>query len=53
MYGYIAGITDTNIINYCPKCGKEIADFDGNGMAKCRECGLYFGVVEGEEDEEH
>lgn len=50
MYGFITGITDTDDINYCPKCGAEIAIMHSNGTAECDECGYHFGVVEcGEE----
>jgi len=50
MYGIITGITDTDDINYCPKCGAEIATKHGDGTAECDECGYHFGVVEcGEE----
>lgn len=50
MYGYISGITDTDDIAFCPKCGAEIIEFHGDGTAKCEECGLHFGVVECDED---
>ncbi len=46
MYGYIAGITETNDIKYCPKCGEEIRERHGDGTAVCDECGYHFGVVE-------
>lgn len=46
MYGFISGLTDTNDINYCPKCGKEIGDYYGDGTALCNDCGYRFGVVE-------
>lgn len=26
MYGFISGITETNEISYCPKCGGESVD---------------------------
>lgn len=29
MYGFISGISDTDDINYCPKCGREILGFSG------------------------
>lgn len=51
MYGYINGITETDDINFCPKCGKEIYTYHGDGTAECKECGFYFGVVECEEEE--
>lgn len=49
MYGFISGITDVENIEYCPKCGKEICTFYGDGTAECEECGFHFGVVECEE----
>lgn len=52
MYGYISGITDTDEITYCPKCGAEIMKFYGDGTAWCEECGYHFGVVECEETED-
>lgn len=51
MHGYISGYTDTDIINYCPKCGGEINTYYGDGTGKCDNCGLRFGVVECEEEE--
>ncbi len=50
MYGFISGITDTDDISYCPKCGAEIRTFHGDGTAICNECNYHFGVVECEED---
>lgn len=50
MYGFICGITDTDDISYCPKCGEPILFFYSDGTAKCGECGFRFGVVECEED---
>ncbi len=52
MYGFISGITETNDINYCPKCGEEVSRFHGDGTAICTGCGYHFGVVECEETEE-
>ena len=52
MYGFISGITDTNDINYCPKCGAVIAAHRADGTARCLDCGFHFGVVECEEDKE-
>lgn len=49
MYGFIEGITDNDNIIYCPKCGKEIKEFYGNGTAVCIECNFHFGVVECED----
>lgn len=48
MYGFISGYTDTDDINYCPKCGKEVRELHGDGTAVC-ECGYHFGVVECED----
>ena len=53
MYGFISGITETNDINYCPKCGAVIAAHHGDGTARCLDCGFNFGVVECEKDEEN
>lgn len=50
MYGFISGITDTDDIDHCPKCGAEIKEYRGDGTAVCGECGFHFGVVECEED---
>ena len=50
MYGIISGLTDTDDINYCPKCGNRIADYYGDGTAECDDCGFHFGVVECEEE---
>lgn len=52
MYGFISGITDSENITYCPKCGEKIYEFHGNGTAICGECGFHFGVVECEEEED-
>lgn len=50
MDGFISGISDTNDIHYCPKCGEEIYSCHGDGMATCDECGYRFGVIVCEED---
>lgn len=50
MYGFISGITDTNDISYCPKCGADIITHYGDGTAKCDDCGNHFGVVECDDD---
>ena len=52
MYGFLSGISDTDDINYCPKCGREILTFHGDGTAVCLDCGFVFAVVECEEDDE-
>lgn len=49
MYGIISGLTDTDDICFCPKCGCEISMFYSDGTAKCDECDYHFGVVECEE----
>ena len=46
MYGFISGISDTDDINYCPKCGGEKLSLHGNGTAVCLDCGFAFAVVE-------
>lgn len=52
MYGFVSGISDTNDINYCPKCGGEKLSLHGNGTAVCLDCGFAFAVVECEKDDE-
>ena len=49
MYGFICGVTDTDNINYCPKCGTIITSCNGDGTAYCDECHFVFGVVEKED----
>ena len=51
MYGFISGITETENISYCPRCGEQIVTYYGDGTAVCKECGLHFGVIECEEGE--
>ena len=51
MHGYIQGITDTDEINYCPRCGCEVSGYYGDGTAICRGCNYRFGVVGVEEEE--
>ena len=46
MYGFISGITDTDDINYCPKCGSDDLDRICDGTARSCECGYSFGVIE-------
>ncbi len=46
MYGYVAGYSETDMINYCPQCGEEKFEVFTDGTCKCEECGLRFGVVE-------
>ena len=52
MYGFVSGISDTDDINYCPKCGEKIYSYKGNGEAVCDKCGFRFSVIECEEDDE-
>ena len=51
MYGLISGITDTDDIYFCPKCGEKITNFYADGTAVCTECEYHFGVVECEEED--
>ena len=46
MRKFISGITDTNNIKYCPRCGAGIRVFLGNGTVRCRDCSYHFGVVD-------
>jgi len=48
-YGLVSGVSDTNEIQYCPKCGERVYSFCGDGSAKC-ECGYQFYVIEKEQD---
>lgn len=50
MYGVITGITDTDEISFCPKCGERIKIFYADGTATCENCDYRFGVVEVESD---
>lgn len=52
MFGYISGYTDTGSISYCPACGGRVAVSFADGTCKCGECGMRFGVVEVDDDEE-
>lgn len=49
MHGFISGITETDDISYCPRCGAVIAVLCSDGTAKCDECGYHFGVIECED----
>lgn len=51
MYGSVSGISDTNDIDYCPKCGAVIAAHRADGTARCLDCGFAFAVIECEEDD--
>lgn len=46
MIGFIAGITNTDNIRFCPKCGAEIREIRSSNSAICDECGYWFGVIE-------
>lgn len=46
MYGFVDGVTDTDDIHYCPKCGAIIGTYHGDGTAECDDCGFRFGVVD-------
>lgn len=48
MYGFISGVSETDDINYCPKCGSDDLDRNIDGTAKCNDCDYEFGVVEKE-----
>ena len=52
MYGFLSGISDTDIISYCPKCGENVSEFYADGTACCKLCDIRFGVIELEESEE-
>lgn len=52
MYGYMSGYSDTSSINYCPACGERITESFSDGTCRCGECGLRFGVIESDEEEE-
>ena len=45
MYGFINGITDTDNISYCPKCGAEIKEYRGSGYAVILLFNFHFGGV--------
>jgi len=49
MMEFIAGYSDSSIINYCPNCGEEIKGWIVDGMGRCGTCGLVFGVIECDE----
>ena len=52
MYGYISGYSDTDHINYCPACGEEVVIGFADGTMRCNNCGLRFGVIEVDDEEE-
>ena len=45
MYGFISGVSETDDINYCPKCGCDDLVKNCDGTAECCECGYKFGVI--------
>ena len=51
MYGFASGISDTDDINYCPKCGEMIWRYESDGTAVCEACGFRFAVIECEEND--
>lgn len=51
MYGHIAGLTDTDEINFCPYCGEEITIMHAGGTVTCDSCKRRFGVVELDSEE--
>ncbi len=46
MIKYVQGYSDTDGINYCPYCGKEIYQHRADGTGACMECGEIFAVIE-------
>lgn len=52
MYGIIQGLSDTDEIKYCPRCGYEVSEYYADGTAMCRGCNYRFGVVEMDEEEQ-
>lgn len=52
MYGIIQGLSDTDEIKYCPRCGYEVSEYYADGNAMCRGCNYRFGVVEMDEEEQ-
>lgn len=52
MYGFISGVTDTEDINFCPKCGESRLVGRADGTCECEECGYIFGVVEAVTEED-
>ena len=37
-----------DLASYCPYCGAEIGEWNGNGESFCRSCGKKFVVMEAE-----
>ena len=53
MFGILSGYSDTDSIFYCPACGERVSDRYTDGTCRCEVCGLRFGVIEiDEEDQE-
>lgn len=52
MHGFISGYSDTSSICYCPTCGERISECFADGTARCDACGMRFGVIEVDDDEE-
>lgn len=46
MYGYIAGLADTDEINYCPYCGEEVSIMHAGGTVTCDSCKRRIHVKE-------
>ena len=46
MYGFISGFADTEGVDFCPFCGKEIFEYFGDGSCRCEECDRRFAVIE-------
>ncbi len=40
-----------DMVDYCPRCGKEVSMRYGDGGVKCENCNLHFYIVEGEDSE--
>ena len=45
MDRWITGWADTNV-RFCPYCGEQIEDVNGNGECTCSNCTLSFYVIE-------
>ncbi len=51
MYGYIAELTDTDEINFCPYCGEEVSIMQAGRTVTCDSCKRRFGVIELDSEE--
>lgn len=49
MIGIIEGITDSEKIDFCPRCGEEIYTKHADGTAECKSCKSIFAVIDYEE----